>query len=388
MSRLEPPTRRTEPREPLREGAPTTSRWSWRIGALAGIPVYVHATFLLLLAWVSLSHAARGGGFAGVASGMLLVVLMFACVVVHELSHALVARRFGVRTREITLLPIGGVAQLERMPEEPRQELLVAAAGPATSLALAAALFVLVVLLGQPIGPEGLRVVGGAFLAKLMWFNVTLAIFNLLPAFPMDGGRVLRALLATRMDRTRATEVAARVGQGMALLFGLLGFFYNPILLFIGVFVWMGAKGEVTLAQLRAALYGMTVSQAMVTDFHVLSPGDTLARAAALMLAGFQQDFPVMEGGAVVGVLTRADLVKAMAQGGTETLIEVAMQRRFETARPSEMLEVAIERLQQSECRALIVVHNGQVVGLLTPENIGEMITMEQALRASRLHPR
>ena len=196
---------------------------------------------------------------------------------------------------------------------------------------------------------------------------------------------MLRALLAMRMDRARATEVAARIGQAMALVFVALGFFFNPMLMLIGAFVWLGARGEMTLAQIRSALVGMPVSQAMVTHFDALRPDDTLAQAASLMLTGFQQDFPVMRGAEVVGILTRSDLVKGMAESGTETLVESVMQRSFAVAHPSEMLDVALARLQTSQCRALVVARDGRVVGLLTAENVGEMVTMEEALRASRM---
>lgn len=363
-------------------------RWSWRLGALAGIPVYVHATFALLLAWIALSHVLQGHGIMQMAGGLLLVFSIFACIVLHELSHALTAKRFGIRTREITLLPIGGVARLERMPDKPAQELLVALAGPITSFAIAGALFAIVALLGSPLGLQDLQVVGGPFLTKLMWINVTLAAFNLLPAFPMDGGRVLRAALALRIDRNKATEIATRIGQGMALLLGTIGLFFNPFLVLIAVFVWIGAKSEASLGQLKSALSGLIASQAMVTDFRVLSPRDSLARAVEQTLAGFQRDFPVMDGSRLAGVLTQADVVKGLAEGDLETPVERLMQRTFETTTPSELLEVAIEKLQRCQCHALIVIRDDQVVGLVTPENIGEMLTMDRALHTLRRHAR
>lgn len=318
------------------------------------------------------------------AAGLLLVLSIFACVVLHELSHALVARRFGIGTLDITLLPIGGVARLEKMPEKPSQELLVALAGPVASLAIAAVVFGALELLDGPTGLESLQIVGGPFLTKLMWFNVVLAGFNLLPAFPMDGGRILRAALASRMERGRATEVAAGIGQGFALLLGIWGFAHNPFLVIIAVFVWMGAKSEASLVQLRSALHGMPVRQAMITDFRVVAPEDPLTHAVDLTLAGFQQDFPVMVGTRLVGIVTHADLLGGLSKYGAEAPIGRVMRQSVDTAEPDELLQLAFERMQSRQSRALVVVHEGAVVGLITPRNIGELLTMEKALRKSR----
>ncbi|NCO93110.1 MAG: site-2 protease family protein, partial [Armatimonadetes bacterium] len=165
-------------------------KWSWKIGELSGIGIYVHGTFLMLLAWVALSHLMSGHSVAAAMSGLLFVVTLFAIVVLHELGHALMAKRFGIATRDITLLPIGGMARLERMPEDPKQELLVSLAGPAVNVVLGAGLFVILTLMKGATAFTGLTLVGGALLTKLLWVNVALAGFNLLPAFPMDGGRV------------------------------------------------------------------------------------------------------------------------------------------------------------------------------------------------------
>ena len=191
--------------------------WSWRIGRIAGIDVYIHFTFVFLLAWVALAHYMAHNDLAEAMRGLIFIVALFGIVVLHELGHALAARRYGIRTRDITLLPIGGVARLERMPEDPKQELVVALAGPAVNVVMAAAIYV-GLMLRQELVPLGEAVrVGGGFVSQLFWVNVSLALFNLLPAFPMDGGRVLRALLGMRLDYVRATQVAARIGQGMAL---------------------------------------------------------------------------------------------------------------------------------------------------------------------------
>ena len=354
-------------------------RWRWRIGRLFGITIYIHATFLLLLLWVGLANLPLGVRAA--LGGVGLILAVFATVVLHELSHALTARRFGVRTREIVLLPIGGVSSLERMPEKPIQELLITLAGPSTNLAIALVLFGLIRLLGGPVALSSLQVTGGPFLTKFMWINVSLAVFNLLPAFPMDGGRILRATLALRMSYARATEVAAHLGQAMALLFGLLGLFSNPLLVLIAVFIWMGAQQESSLVQMRAALTGLSVRDAMITDYRVVGRRDPLAKAVELTLAGFQHDFPVVEEHRAVGVLTRSDLVRGLSAAGNTAPVEEWMHRDFGTAESGEMLEFALSKFAAQEPTTLVVVKDGEVVGIITPENVGELVMFETAVR-------
>jgi CBS domain-containing protein len=266
------------------------------------------------------------------------------------------------------------------MPEDPRQELLVALAGPAVNVALAALLLGVV----TPTAWHDVQWVGGDFLSKLLWVNVSLAVFNLIPAFPMDGGRALRALLAMRMDYVRATQIAAHIGQGLALVFGLVGLFSNPFLVFIALFVWMGAASEASAALTRSVLGGIPVSRAMITRFETLAPTDTLQRALAHVLAGFQHDFPVVEARRVVGVLTRADLVKGLTQTGADTPVAAAMTSHFDCATASEMLEGAVQRLKASGCPALPVLRDDELVGVLTLENVGEFLMVHSALRANK----
>jgi CBS domain-containing protein len=216
-----------------------------------------------------------------------------------------------------------------------------------------------------------------------MWVNVSLAVFNLLPAFPMDGGRVVRAALALRMNYVRATEIAARLGQGMALLFAALGLFFNPILLFISLFVWMGARQESAMVGLKRALSGIPIGSAMVTEFRVLSPSDRLSCAAEHIVAGFQHDFPVLDGARLVGVLTRSDVVRGLSGGHGEASVANAMHRRFATARPADMLESVLSDLQLPEAVPIVVLRDDTVVGIMTAENIGEFIVMQGARRAS-----
>jgi len=355
-------------------------KWSWKIGHILGIRVQMHMTFLLLLGWVAIRHYAERQEVADALAGVGFILILFGIVVLHELGHALTARRFGIRTRDITLLPIGGVARLERMPEDPREELIVALAGPAVNVLLATLIAgTMVVVTGASISGE-ITFVGGDLLRNLLWVNIALVVFNLIPAFPMDGGRVLRALLALRMEYVRATQIAASVGQALALVFVFAGLFFNPFLVFIGLFVWMGAAGEASMVQMKSALGGIPVSRAMISDFRAVSPTESLRTVANHIIDGFQQDFPVVEHGRILGVLTRADLMDAAAKGGLDTPVGHAMRTEFETAHASEMLEPAFQRLQGCECRTMPVTRRGELVGVLTMENVGEFLMLQAAV--------
>jgi Zn-dependent protease/CBS domain-containing protein len=357
-------------------------KWSWKIGRLLGIDVYMHVTFLLLIAFVGISHWLEERTLAAVLSGIAFILALFLCVVLHEYGHALMARRFGIKTRDITLLPIGGVARLERMPEDPKQELLVALAGPAVNVVIATVLFAILILTNAVETIEGLSVARGSFIERLMLVNVSLVLFNLIPAFPMDGGRVLRALLAMRMEYTQATQWAANLGQGIAVLFGLVGFFTNPFLIFIAFFVWIGAGQEASMVQMKSSLSGIPIHRAMITDFRTLSPRNSLADAVTLILGGSQNDFPVVDNGVVVGVLQRNDLIAALQKVGENAPVSQVMQREFETIDPTEMLENASVRMQTCGCTTMPVVHRGQLVGLVTLENLGEFLMIRAALRS------
>jgi Zn-dependent protease/CBS domain-containing protein len=358
-------------------------RWQWKLGTFAGIDVFVHATFLLLIGWIGYSHWLQFGTIAKVVEGILFILVLFLCVVLHEYGHALTARRYGIKTRDITLYPIGGVARLERMPDKPIEELWVAIMGPAVNVVIAAILFVYLYLSSGLVPMTDLTVASGSFAARVMAVNVTLVLFNLIPAFPMDGGRVLRAVLAMRMDYVRATQIAANIGQGLAFLFGLAGLFGNPFLLFIAFFVWIGASQEASMVQMRNSISGIPVTHAMQTKFETLSPADRLDRVVNLILAGSQQDFPVVEDGQFVGVLTREDFIKALSQEGQNTPVIDVIQRNIPSVDSHEMVEAALMRLQESGTKTLPVMHRGRFVGLVTSENITEFLMIRSALKTA-----
>ena len=358
-------------------------KWSWKLGRFAGIDVFMHATFLLLVGWVLLAHWLQGESLAAALEGLGFILALFGCVVLHEYGHALTARKYGIKTRDITLLPIGGVARLEKMPDEPIQELWVALAGPAVNVVIAAVLYGWLQITDGLAPLSDLEVGAGSFIERLMVVNLFLVGFNMLPAFPMDGGRVVRALLAMRMEYTRATQIAASLGQIMAILFGFLGLLANPFLLFIAFFVWIGAAQEASMVQMKSALAGIPVSRAMLTDFRTVAPTDSLDHAVQLILAGSQQDFPVVSNSQVVGVLTRSNVLRGLTERGPKTPIAEMMHREFEIFDSYEMLEVAFARLQACQCQTVPVTHGGQLVGLLTMDNVGEFLMIQGATKAA-----
>jgi Zn-dependent protease/predicted transcriptional regulator len=357
---------------------------------VAGIDVYVHATFLLLLAWIGFGSY-RSGGLPAAVEGVGFILIVFLIVVMHEYGHALTARRYGIPTQDITLLPIGGVARLQSIPKEPRQERAIAVAGPAVNVVLALLIAGVMAARGEfgapidAIGSDGGDIVlGGGILRQLLRINVVLILFNLIPAFPMDGGRVLRALLAMRSgDYAQATVTAARVGRFFALVFGIAGLFWPgapPTLVLIALFVWLGAAGEAASVTQSAALDGVPIQRVMITDLRTLGPDDPLTRAAEFVLAGFQQDFPVIDRGVLVGVLTRSALIQALGRRPPSTAVAEVMHREFQIADPGEPVESALARLRSCGCQSLPVVRGRELLGLLTLENVGEYMMIQAAM--------
>lgn len=359
-------------------------KWQFKFGTFAGIDVYIHTTFLLLIGWVGYSHWLEHQNWIEVLKGIGFILALFLCVILHEYGHALTARKYGIKTRDITIYPIGGVARLERMPEKPIEELWVALMGPAVNVVIAAILFAYLFVTSSLVPLNELTVASGSFLERVMIINIVLVLFNLLPAFPMDGGRVLRALLAMRMEYVRATQIAANIGQGMAFLFGFIGLFSNPFLLFIAFFVWIGASQEASMVQMKNAISGIPVGRAMLTDYQSLSPRDPLSRMAQMILAGSQHDFPVIDDDErVVGVITRDDFLSALTQHGQNIAVSAVMKTNLPEVDSYEMVETALMRIQESGVPALPVTHGGRLVGIITSENITEYLMIRSALRSA-----
>jgi stage IV sporulation protein FB len=369
---------------------------SFKLFSVQGIDIKVHITFPLILIWAAIQFGAFGeGGFSlsGAAFGVVVTLLLFVCVVIHELSHSLTSTWMGYPVEDIVLLPLGGVSQIEEMPEGPGEEFLMAIAGPLSNIVIA---FILALInLFTPMGLlAGLRRIAmdpltlgwRDVLPYLIVTNVGLALFNLIPAFPMDGGRVLRSLLATVMPQAQATSVAVRVGQGFAWLIGLGGLVTgNLIWILIAIFVYSGAAQEGRMTQIRSILKGMRVRQAFSRKVQAVSPDDPVSRAADLTLESFQADFPVCDGGEIVGLLTHTDIIRALKTGKANTPVREVMKTDFPTLQPNDGLFEVHQQMQSSSLDALPVIEEGQFAGLLTSRDVNEayqLLSINQDLRA------
>lgn len=356
--------------------------WSFRLARIFGTDVKVHYTFLLLLIFLYFGTRSASGADAALATTVFFLAL-FLCVLLHEFGHILMARRFGIATPDVILLPIGGVARLERIPEEPRQELLIAIAGPLVTLAIAAVLWIWLGATGGPVIWPWSDLDGEGLSPSLFYANMMLLLFNLVPAFPLDGGRVLRAILATRMNHVRATRIAATAGQALAMILGVAGLVrHDPFLLLIALFVFFGAGQEAAMVETRAAGKGIIVDQMMVTRYVTIPIYATLRQAVDLLLEGEQREFPVVDNaGAVEGLLTRDHLIKGLTDRGPDSPVSMAMARNVPSLPLGLPFEEALSRLKTSGLPALPVVdQGGRLVGLLTLDNVTDLILVRKAV--------
>jgi Zn-dependent protease/CBS domain-containing protein len=355
--------------------------WSITVARVAGSEIRIHLTFLILLAWIGFAEYSQGGAAAAV-NGVAFIIAIFACVVLHELGHAIAARRYGITTPDITLLPIGGLARLSRIPENPAEEIVIAIAGPLVNVVIAA---ILIVILGARFAPATVASIENTapgFLTRLAAVNIWLVLFNLIPAFPMDGGRVLRALLAFKLGRRRATEIAARIGQGLAFVFGFWGLMSgNVFLVFIAVFVYLAATSEAGDVGMREAARRVQVDRAMVRVFEALGTNATVDEAADALLRTTQREFPIVDGGGKLrGFLSRNAMIAALKASGPATPVIDVMTRDVPTVRSGQPLEMAVRLMQEKQASEVGVLDaDERFVGYVSRENLAEFMMIEDA---------
>ena len=356
--------------------------WAYRVARVSGIDIKIHVTFLLILLLGGMEWG-RHHGTAGFVFGVLLMLALFTCVTLHELGHSLVAQYFKIPVREIVLLPIGGVAMLGKLPEKPRQELIIAAAGPAVNVVIAAAL----ALVGAPVLAtlDGRGLLEGAapapspatFLLWLLAANVTLVAFNMIPAFPLDGGRMLRAVLAMFTDYARATRIAATIGQAAAVLLGILGVMSgNFILAIIAVFIFFGAGMESFQAKAKTVLTTLRVGDAYNKHALSLVPADRISRVVDYILTSYQPDFAVVLGGNLLGVITRDDVLKALAQRPDDPYVAEVMDREVIRVEATDSLEAVQEQMTQERARLVAVYSGERFLGLVSAEDLREALSV------------
>lgn len=358
-------------------------RWSFRVGKIFGIEFRVHVTFLLLLAFIYLAGLDAGGPKVAWV-GVLFISSIFACVVIHEIGHSLIARRFGTEAKSITLLPIGGVATMEEMPEKPSQEIAMALVGPLINLAIAGGFYLAA---GGRVGltwPVDLFVQSGSeFLSGFITINIVLAAFNLLPGFPMDGGRVLRGLLALKLDYVTATSIAVFIGQAFSMFFIFSGFllYPNPWLVIIGVFLYMGAGGEKRHVMLRTVLRGVWAEEAMTTDFLALRPDEPVSTALEHVYHGCQSDFPVVGDSGIEGVLSHTNILAAVHAEAADVPVSEVMDRDFPRVTPDTSLYKVYRQFLEGNRTTTAVVEGGELKGMLSLDSIGRFLMIQSALK-------
>jgi Zn-dependent protease/predicted transcriptional regulator len=348
------------------------------IGSFFGVKLFIHWTFWIIIGWILLLHFKMGHGWTVGLTGVVFIIALFACIVLHEFGHALTAKKFGISTRNITLYPIGGVASLEKMPDKPEQELAVALAGPAVNVAIAGVLYFLLYTTDQLLSISEMNHMSGEnFWFNLMAANVILAVFNLIPAFPMDGGRVLRALLAFKMGKLRATTIAARVGQFLAIIFVFFGFFTNFWLVFIGLFIYLGAEAETIHESFKDALNGYVVKDVLIQQYTLLSPLDTLKNVVNLFQTTSEQGFLVAQNKHVLGVISRKELIEGLSVNEDSSPVSKVMRKEYIKLYLNMPLYEAYQKLITNQYSIAPVLEYGQLKGIVYVKSIHEFIEIK-----------
>ncbi|MEP3836736.1 MAG: site-2 protease family protein [Algibacter sp.] len=356
---------------------------NFNLGSISGIKIKIHWTFFLLIAWIVFDELERGGSTESILFNIAFVLAVFVCVVLHELGHALTAQYFGVKTEKITLLPIGGVASFDKIPESPKQEILIVIAGPLVNVAIAILLYFITPvneLFNQSFTDAYDIFVSFSFqnfLFILFIANVALALFNMIPAFPMDGGRLLRALLALKFNRAKATLIAASLGQFIAVVFLLVGLLYNPFLVFIALFIFLGAYGENQAVQQMELLKDHTVEEAMLLNITRFKPKDSIDLVVNKIISGTETNFVVVEDGVIKGILYHRKIIE---NSNKDVLVETVMDTTFKTVKHTDNLKSIYQLIYSGKQKYIPVVNNGELFGAIDATNLNEYIALQAKL--------
>lgn len=354
---------------------------SFKLGKIADIGIFVHWTFSLLILFIIFINYRSGQNATQIVWSVVFILSIFITVVMHELGHALTAKRYHIITKDITLLPIGGLARLEKIPEKPIEELIVAIAGPLVNITLAVITRIFITIPGtseQLMAELSNGVNANNFFLNFFLVNFWLALFNLIPTFPMDGGRILRAILSFRMQRHIATRISARIGQFLALGFILFGFFTSPVLVFIGIFVIIGAQVEADYTKSKFMLKGFKVHDVVMKDYPKIDANATVKTAVALVLNSQNKNFLIMEEGIPVGTLNRDQIIMALSKKGEAEFIYNVMDRNLIFIDSNSLLENVFELIQRNKSRLMLVMENNEVAGTLDIENLMEFILINE----------
>ncbi|MBM3253441.1 MAG: CBS domain-containing protein [Candidatus Omnitrophica bacterium] len=343
-------------------------KWSFKIGSIFGIPIRVHFTFILLLIFIGISGG-REDFLRGI-QGVIFVIAIFGCVIIHEIAHSSLARYFGINVKEMVLLPIGGVSQIEELPKDPKKEIIISIAGPFVSFFFAFIFYI--VAKGPFLIKENAILYSRSFWMRLFWINLILGIFNLIPAFPMDGGRVLRSLFALRLNYLKATKIAVGVGQFIAILLFFFGIFYNLWLALIAMFIYIGAETEEKTTELKATISHVPVKKAMIENIDTLKPSDTLKEVIHKSYHSLQKDFPVVERGKVVGLILHDKILSLLHNYSEDTKVEEVMLKNFISVNEKDLLDSAFKKMNESEISTLVVLDKEKLKGLISFEQIGK----------------
>lgn len=356
-------------------------KWSLYTGKIAGIKIYIHWSFLLLIGWVVFSGIRASLSAEAILYSVIFTLSIFLCVVLHELGHALAAKRFSIITKDIILLPIGGLARMENLPEKPMQELLIAIAGPAVNIVIAGFLYLATGTDNTfSKAQDFTQVTNENFLILLFTVNLSLALFNLIPAFPMDGGRIFRALLSFRLPHYTATRIASVTGQFLSILFIIAGFFYNPFLILIGAFIFIGAQAEVEYSRARSFLSDYRVKDVVMKQYYTIDANDSLEKATNLLLDVQAKDFLVTDQNKVVGTIGSNEILKTLAQKGAQESVKTAMRKEVIFLSPEMPLTELLRTKAENNQTLMPVMENSHVSGVVDFENIMEFLLSKEAI--------